>query len=62
VVKEKLRKSLVISDLEKVKEISWRQKSGALRLKEGDKCAKFFRWVVYSNRRNNSIEALSING
>jgi hypothetical protein len=65
IVEEKLRKSLVISELEKVtlmEEIRWRQKSTALWLKEGDKCTKFFHRVANSNRRNNSIEALSTNG
>jgi hypothetical protein len=58
IVEEKLRKSLVISELEKVNlidEISWRQKSTVLWLKEGDKCTKFFHRVANSNRRNNSI-------
>jgi hypothetical protein len=45
-----------------LEEISWRQKSRALWLKEGDKCTKFFHRVANSNRRNNSIEALSVNG
>jgi hypothetical protein len=56
---------LVISELKKVtlmEEISWRQKSRALWLKEGNKCKKFFHQVANSNRRNNSIEVLLING
>jgi hypothetical protein len=62
---EKLRKSLVISEPEKttlLEEISWRQKSRVLWLKEGDKCTKFFHRVANSNKRFNSIESLSING
>ena len=62
---EKLRKSLVISELENVvlqEEISWRQKSRILWLNEGDKCTKFFHRVANSNKRYNSIESLSING
>ena len=61
---EKLRKTFVISELEKVtlmEEISLRQKSRALWLKNGDKCKKFFYQVANSNRRNNSIEVLSVN-
>jgi hypothetical protein len=58
-------KCLVISDLERTilqEEISWRQKSRVLWLKEGDKCTKYFLWVSNSNRRFNSIESLSVNG
>jgi hypothetical protein len=62
---EKLSKSLISSDLEKItlqEEISWRQKSRVLWLKEGDKCTKFFHRLVNSNQRFNSIELLSVNG
>jgi hypothetical protein len=58
-------KSLVTSELEKVtlmEEISWQQKYRALWLREGDKCKTFFHWVANLNKRNNSIEALSVNG
>jgi hypothetical protein len=43
VAEEKLRKSLVINELEKTPllEISWRQKSRVLWLKESDKCIVF---------------------
>jgi hypothetical protein len=56
---------MVISVLEKatlLEEISWRQKSSALGLKEGDKCTNFFHQVAGSNRRNNSIESSPVNG
>jgi hypothetical protein len=62
---ENARKSGVIIDVENSilqEEISWRQKSRALWLKEGDKCTKFFHRVANSNRRSNSIESLSVNG
>jgi hypothetical protein len=62
---EKLRKSVVICELEHVtlqEEISWRQKSKVLWLKEGDRCIKFFHRVANSNKRYNSIESLSVNG
>jgi hypothetical protein len=61
---EKLRQSLIVSDLEKIvlqEEISWRQKSRVLWLK-GDKCTKFFHWIANSNWRSNSIESLFVNG
>jgi hypothetical protein len=62
IAEEKLRKSLDISELEKVRlmeEVSWRQNSRTLWLNKGDKCTKFFHRVTNSNRRNNSIEAVS---
>jgi hypothetical protein len=55
---EKLSKSLISSDLEKVtlqEEISWWQKSRVLWLKEGDKCTKFFHRLANLNRRFNFI-------
>jgi hypothetical protein len=42
--KEKLRKAKAISDLERttlLEEVSWRQNSSALWLREDDKCTKF---------------------
>jgi len=61
---ELLRKSLIVSDLERIilqEEISWRQKSRVLWLKEGDKCTKFFHRIANSNRRSNYTESLSVN-
>jgi hypothetical protein len=43
-------------------EISWRQKSRALWLREEDKNTKFFHRVANSNKRNNAIESLIMNG
>jgi hypothetical protein len=59
---EKIRKYEVIRDLENSilqEEISWRQKSRVLWLKEGDKCTKFFHRIANSNRRSNAIVSLS---
>jgi hypothetical protein len=58
---ENQRKCLVIRDLENSilrEEISWRQKSRVLGLKEFNKCTKFFHQVANSNRRFNAIESL----
>jgi endonuclease/exonuclease/phosphatase family metal-dependent hydrolase len=55
----------IVADLERtslLEEISWRQKSRALWLQEGDKNTKFFHRLANSNRRYNSISSLSING
>jgi hypothetical protein len=43
-------------------QLFWRQKLRELWLKEGDKCTKFFHRVANSNRRNNSIDQLEVNG
>jgi hypothetical protein len=62
---EEKKKILLTMELERTllcEEISWRQKSRALWLKEGDKNTKFFYRVANSNRRVNSIESLMVNG
>ena len=62
---ERSRKTLVVEELEKMallEEISWRQKSKAIWLKEGDKNTKFFHRLANSHRRYNSISSLLING
>ena len=43
-------------------EISWRQKSRALWLQEGDKNTNFFHHVANSNRRSNTIGKLCVDG
>ena len=62
---EKLEQSNLRTDIEKLtlmEEISWRQKSKVLHLKEGDANTKFFHRMANSNRKNNSIESLMVNG
>jgi tRNA nucleotidyltransferase/poly(A) polymerase len=62
---EKIQKERIVVELEwnaLLDEISWRQKSWALWLQEGDKNTKFFHRLANSNRRHNSIFTLLING
>jgi hypothetical protein len=44
-----------------MEEVSWREKSMVLWLREGDKYMRFFYKVVNLNRRNKSIESLTVN-
>jgi hypothetical protein len=60
--KKRVRLWLILERTSLLEEISWRQKSRALWLKEGDKNTKFFHRLANSNRRYNSISSLSING
>ena len=60
---EKLEKANFRTELEKatlLEEISWRQKSRVLYLKEGDSNTRFFHKMANSNRRNNCIENKSL--
>ena len=63
--KEKLILVNLCTDIEKLtllEEISWRQKSRVLHLKKGDANTKFFHRMTNSNRKNNGIESLMVNG
>ena len=64
-VEEQGRREQTAIELDKVllmEEISWRQKSRALWLKEGDKNSRFFHRVANSHRNVNTIGKLLING
>jgi hypothetical protein len=43
-------------------EVSWRQKSRALWLKEGDQNTRYFHRVANSHRRNNTVAAMLVDG
>ncbi|XP_042953621.1 uncharacterized protein LOC122290111 [Carya illinoinensis] len=62
---EQAQKLALVVEIERIilmEEISWRQKSRALWLKEGDRSTKFFHRVANSHRRSNNIEMLKIDG
>ena len=44
-----------------LEEISWRQKSRVLCVREGDRNTKFFHHIANSHRRVNSIDRLMVN-
>ena len=63
--KEKLEQVNLCTDIEKLtllEEISCRQKSRVLHLREGDANTRFFLRMANSNRRNNGIESLMVDG
>ena len=62
---EKLEQVNLRTKIEKLtllEEISWRQKSRVLHLREGDTSTKFFHRMANPNRRNNGIESLMVDG
>ena len=64
-LEEKLVQVNLRSNIEKLtllEEISWRQKSRVLHLKEGDANTRFFHRMTNSNRKINGIESLMVNG
>jgi hypothetical protein len=63
VEEERIKKTEIASEIERcslLEEVSWRQKSRVMWLKEGDKCSKFFHSIANSNRRYNFIDSLLI--
>jgi len=62
---ERVRKIDMSREMEKTllfEELNWRQKSRALRLKEGDKNTNIFHRVANSHRKFNQVNFLKING
>lgn len=60
-----MRKAKVINDLERstlIEEASWKHKSRALWLREGDQCTVFFHRMANANRRYNFIKSLLVDG
>lgn len=51
-----------MSRLAIMEEISWRQKSRAVWLREGDRNTKFFHRLANSHRRHNFIGKLEVQG
>ena len=65
IVEEKLEQVNFRTNIEKLtllEEISWRQKFRVLHLKVGDANTRFFHRMGNSNRKNNGIESLMVNG
>ncbi|XP_060190379.1 uncharacterized protein LOC132619509 [Lycium barbarum] len=55
-----LNLKLELQQIATAEEISWRQKSRCLWLKEGDKNTKFFQRMANSHRKGNTIDRLKI--
>ena len=51
-----------IAHLVSLEEISWRQKSRFLFVKEGDNNTHFFHWVANSHRRTNYLRGIEVDG
>ena len=62
---ERVEMGRIRDELERVtllEEISWRQKSTVLCVREGDRNTKFFHRIANSHRRVNSIDRLMVDG
>ena len=51
-----------LENLAILEEVSWRQKSRVLWLKEGDNNTKFFHQMANSHRHNNYMERVEVDG
>ena len=56
------RLKVEIMNLASLEEISWRQKSQFLFVKEGDKNTRFFHRIANSRRRSNHIRGIEVDG
>ena len=59
------RRTMIKADIEhlaSLEEISWRQKSKALFIKEGDNNTRFFHRLANSHRRTNQIRGMEVEG
>ena len=64
-LEDKARRLVVKSDIDylaSLEEISWRQKSKALFIKEGDNNTQFFHIIANSHRRANQIREVEVDG
>ena len=64
-MEERVEMGRIRDELERVtllEEISWRQKSRALCIREGDRNTKFFHRIANSHKRVNSIDRLMVDG
>ena len=62
---DRARRFVVKSDIDflaSLEEISWRQKSKALFIKEGDNNTQFFHRIANSHRRTNQIRGVEVDG
>ena len=63
--KDKARRMVVKSNIDylaSLEEISWRQKSKALFIKEGDNNTQFFHRIANSHRQTNQIREVEVDG
>lgn len=62
---EEMKKAKIVSELNRstlMEEVSWKNKSRVLCLREGDKSTKFFNILANSNRKRKTIDLFLIDG